>query len=179
MTDTTIRARAAAAPDGHPPAPGVAPAAHDVLNLQEFLPYRLSVLSNLVSGLIARDYSSRFGLTIPQWRVMAVLAEFGELIARDVEPIVRMDKVAISRAVRRLSARGLVARRASQHDGRLAYLSLTDEGRRVYDEVRPIAERHEAALLDVLSPDESATLSALLARLDARAVALCESTECD
>jgi DNA-binding MarR family transcriptional regulator len=130
------------------------------------------VLSNLVSGLIADEYSARFDLTIAQWRIMAVLAEYAALTARDIEPIVRMDKVAISRAVRSLTERRLLRRRASQEDGRLAYLSLTVAGRRVYEQVRPIALRHERELLAVLTPAEARTLSSLLAKLDAQAVAM-------
>jgi DNA-binding MarR family transcriptional regulator len=144
----------------------------DSLHLRDFLPYRLSVLSNLVSGLIADEYSARFDLTIAQWRIMAVLAEYAALTARDIEPIVRMDKVAISRAVRSLTERRLLRRRASQEDGRLAYLSLTVAGRRVYEQVRPIALRHERELLAVLTPAEARTLSSLLAKLDAQAVAM-------
>jgi DNA-binding MarR family transcriptional regulator len=164
-----------AGPEPEPPAEtgtdaADAPAA--TLRLREFLPYRLSVLSNLVSGLIAREYSTRFDLSMTQWRLMAVLAEHEELAARDIEPIVRMDKVAISRAVRSLTQRRLVRRRASQQDGRLAFLSLTAAGRRVYDEVRPIALRHEAELLAVLSEEEATTLTTLLARLDAHALTL-------
>lgn len=153
------------------PAQGSATAAAAApLRLGRFLPYRLSVLSNLVSGLIADEYSDRFGLTIPQWRIMAVLAEHGELTARDIHPIVRMDHVAISRAVRALADRDLVRRRASQRDGRLAFLSLTPAGVRIYDEVCPIAERHEAHLLRALAPHEVATLWTLLDRLDAQAL---------
>lgn len=145
------------------------------LRLDDFLPYRLSVLSNLVSGLIAEEYSARFGLSIPQWRIMAVLAAHGELTARDIQPIVRMDQVAISRAVRALAERGFVRRRASQQDGRLAWLSLTGAGRRVHDEVRPIAERHESALLSALSPQETATLWTLLDKLDRQAMRLADA----
>ncbi len=141
----------------------------NILRLQEFLPYRLSVLSNLVSGLIATEYSDRFRLSIPQWRIMAVLAEHEELMARDIEPIVRMDKVAISRAVRVLAERRYVRRRASQDDGRVTWLSLTAAGRRVYQQVRPIAQRHEDRLLDALNQREIDTLWQLLDKLDAQA----------
>lgn len=143
--------------------------AGNTLRLQTFLPYRLSVLSNRVSGLIATEYSDRFRLSIPQWRIMAVLAEYEELMARDIEPIVRMDKVAISRAVRVLADRRYVRRRASQQDGRVTWLSLTAAGRRVYQQVSPIAQRHEDQLLQALSKQEIDQLWRLLDKLDLQA----------
>lgn len=141
----------------------------NTLRLQDFLPYRLSVLSNRVSGLIATEYSDRFRLSIPQWRIMAVLAEHEELMARDIEPIVRMDKVAISRAVRVLADRRYVRRRASREDGRVTWLSLTASGRRVYQQVRPIAQRHEDRLLEALNKQEIDALWRLLDKLDSQA----------
>ena len=69
------------------------------LDLDHFVPYRLSVLSNRVSDAIARHYSERFGLSIPEWRVMAVLGQTPGLSARDVAARTAMDKVQVSRAV--------------------------------------------------------------------------------
>ena len=74
----------------------------DALELERFLPYRLSVLSNRISDAIAREYSQRFALGVTEWRVMAVLGRWPGLSASDVARRTAMDKVAVSRAVARL-----------------------------------------------------------------------------
>lgn len=135
------------------------------LQLKDFLPYRLSVLSNRVSQQIAGYYHDRFGLTIPQWRVMAVLAETPRLSATEVAERTAMDKAAVSRAVKSLTDRGYLKRHASQTDGRFAHLTLTAKGRKVYDEVIPVALDYEKKLLDTLTPSERKTLDEVLEKL--------------
>ena len=127
------------------------------LDLDRFLPYRLSVLSNTVSSAIAREYSDRFGLSIPEWRVMAVLGGEPKLSARDVTERTAMDKVQVSRAVESLVRAQRVARTADPADGRIARLSLTAKGRAIYDEVNG-AGAFTAMLASVPEPS-----SALLA----------------
>lgn len=139
------------------------------LKLDAYLPYRLSVASNAVSGLIARAYQDRFGLTIPQWRLVTVLAEDGgltqgQLVARTV-----MDKVTVSRAAQGLVKRRLVSRADHHADGRSHVLELTAEGRRLYAEIAPLALAYEAALIAGLSPDEVGLLKRLLVRLQTAA----------
>ena len=65
------------------------------LSLAEFLPYQLSITSNAVSGRIALEYRQRFGLSVPEWRVMAVLGDAGALTQRDLTRLTLMDKVRI------------------------------------------------------------------------------------
>ena len=139
------------------------------LRLDSYLPYRLSVASNAVSGLIARAYEDRFGLSIPQWRLICVLAEDGglsqaRLVARTV-----MDKVTVSRAAHGLVKRHLVARSENASDGRSHVLALTLEGRALYSEIAPLALAYEAALIAGLVPEEVALLTRLLGRLQAAA----------
>ena len=100
------------------------------LDLDRFLPYRLSVLSNRVSSAIARQYSDRFGLSIPEWRVMAVLGGTPGLSARDVAERTAMDKVQVCRAVESLMRARRVARSADATDGRIMRLALTPKGPR-------------------------------------------------
>src|SRR5689334_9107396 len=88
------------------------------LELERFLPYRLSVLSNRISTAIARVYARRFRLTIPEWRTMAVLGRFGAMSANGVCERTAMDKVRVSRAVARLTAAGRIARRVDAADRR-------------------------------------------------------------
>ncbi|HRP35397.1 MAG TPA: MarR family transcriptional regulator [Gammaproteobacteria bacterium] len=144
----------------------------DVLVLEEFLPYRLSVLSNRLSAAIAEAYSRRFGLSIPEWRVMAVLALEPGLSAAEVADRTAMDKVAVSRAVGRLISTGRARREVSAGDRRRSMLELTADGRRIYRRIAPALQRYEAELLAVLDPPDRRQLEALLGRLESRAAAL-------
>jgi DNA-binding MarR family transcriptional regulator len=142
------------------------------LKLENFLPYRLSVVSNRVSASIAEAYSQRFGLTIPEWRVIAVLALHPGASAAEVAERTAMDKVAVSRAVRRLLQTGRVKREMAAGDRRRSVLELTAEGERVYRSITPALQRYEAALLGDFSPGERRQLEALLKRLEDRAAQL-------
>ena len=152
-------------------APNPDEASDGALTLDDYLPFRLSVASNGVSRLIARAYEDRFGLTIPQWRVMAVLAE-GDMTPQQVVSRTVMDKVSVSRAARELVARSLLARDANAADGRSHLLSLTPMGRSLHAEIAPLAKAYEAALLAGLAPSEVATLKRLLVRLEGAAARL-------
>jgi len=135
------------------------------LDLDHFLPYRLSVLSNKASDAIARHYSDRFNLSIPEWRVMAVLGQTPGLSARDVAARTAMDKVQVSRAVANLVTRRRVQRDGDEDDGRVTRLSLTPKGRAIYDEIVPLALHLEAVFLAALSPAERETLDRLMDKL--------------
>jgi DNA-binding MarR family transcriptional regulator len=137
--------------------------------LEDFLPYRLSVLMLRISNAIARSYERRFRLTVPEWRVMAVLGRFGPLSAMGVAEKTQMDKVRVSRAVARLVASGRVSRRVDPADRRRSVLALTAEGRAVHREIVPHARRVEARLLAGLAPAERVRLDRLVAKLEARA----------
>lgn len=141
------------------------PAPKARLDLDRFLPYRLSVLSNRVSGAIARQYSDRFGLTIPEWRAMAVLGGTPGLSARELAERTAMDKVQVSRAIDSLLRARRVARVPDAEDGRILRLSLAARGRAIYDEVVPLALHLEDVLLSALAPEERRALDALLAKL--------------
>ncbi|MBM4232436.1 MAG: winged helix-turn-helix transcriptional regulator [Gammaproteobacteria bacterium] len=149
---------------------------HDTpsLQLDRFLPYRLSVLSNLVSSAIAGSYSSRFGISVPEWRVMAVLAIQPELSAAEVAERTAMDKVAVSRAVSSLLDKGRIERSISPGDRRRSILKLSAEGTRIYREVVPIALRHEQSLIDVLDSTDRQALERILEILLGRARSLCD-----
>lgn len=135
------------------------------LSLGDFLPYRLSVLSNTVSRAIAADYDRAFGLSIWQWRCMAVLGETPGLTARELAARTAMDKVAVSRAIAALEAAGHLRRETHARDARASRLFLTADGFRTYQAIIPIARRHEQALLAPLTEQERALLSDLLTRL--------------
>jgi len=144
------------------------------LALDAFVPYRLSVLTNQVSSAIARRYADRFGLTIPEWRVMATLGETPGLSARDVAARTAMDKVQVSRAVSSLMAAKRVQRSYDAEDGRVTRLSLTRAGRAIYDEIVPLALHLEATFLSALTAEERETFDRLLTKL-ARQVRLLQA----
>ena len=137
--------------------------------LERFLPYRLSVLMLRISNAIARSYERRFRLSVPEWRVMAVLGRFGPLSANGVAEKTQMDKVRVSRAVARLMAAGRLSRRTDRMDRRRSILALTAAGEAIHREIVPHAERVEARLLAGLDEAERGALDRLLAKLEARA----------
>jgi DNA-binding MarR family transcriptional regulator len=142
------------------------------LILEDFLPYRLSVLANRVSRAVAQRYADEFDLTIPEWRVMAILGRSSGLTAREVAEATEMDKVAISRAVARLMANKRVSARVDREDARRQMLTLTREGERIYARIAPVALASEARLLKALTPADQAALDRLLDRLLLAAKAL-------
>ncbi|HEX8412744.1 MAG TPA: MarR family transcriptional regulator [Sphingomicrobium sp.] len=135
------------------------------LRLEAFLPYRLSVASNRVSDAVATTYRALFGLRIPEWRVIAVLAEGRATTQQSLAKATRMDKVTVSRAAIALARRGLIERGVDASDSRAAALSLTRAGRALYDQVAPKALEIEARLFAGFDADELAAFASMLGRL--------------
>ena len=146
------------------------------LELEKFLPYRLSVLAQLVSESLHDLYAQPFGLSVTQWRVMAALGRFAPLTASDVGQRIVMDKVAVSRAVAGLMKRGLVERATDRSDRRRASLKLSARGRAMHTRIVPMARDYEERLYGVLSSDERRSFDALSDRLFAHARTLREAT---
>jgi DNA-binding MarR family transcriptional regulator len=141
------------------------PDTHALLDLEHFLPYRLSVLSNRISQTIAETYAVRFGIGITEWRVIAVLGRHPGLSANGVAERTAMDKVAVSRTIARLLERGLVQRDTHGDDRRRSVLELSEAGYGIYDEVVPLARARERALLAHFSADDRQLLDGLLTKL--------------
>lgn len=139
------------------------------LILEDFLPYRLSILSNTVSSTIARVYDRRFDLSIPEWRVIAILGRFPGISAVEVAERTLMDKVAVSRAVSKLIKRGRIDRQFADADRRRSILNLSEEGKKVHDEIAPLALKFEQDLLHGFNDEEIRMLNVLMERLLARA----------
>jgi len=139
------------------------------LELEKFLPYRLSVLAQLVSESLHDLYADPFELSVTQWRVMAALGRFAPLTASDVGQRIVMDKVAVSRAVASLMKRGLVERATDLDDRRRASLRMTEKGRTVHAQIVPMALKYEADLYAALSSEDRQTLNSLCDRLFAHA----------
>lgn len=140
------------------------------LILNEFIPYRLSVTSNVVSDIIAGAYEALFGLRIPEWRLIAVLGEDGALTQQQICARTRMDKVTVSRAAIALADRGLVARTAHRADRRSHLLALTGQGRALYADVAPKALELEGRIFQGFGEEELAGFMTMLRRVEAAAL---------
>ena len=135
------------------------------LILERFLPYRLSILSNRVSRAIAARYAKTFNLTIPEWRIIAVLGRRPGLTAKEVAEATEMDKVAVSRAVAKLVAAKRVLADVHDDDGRATSLTLTSQGEALHARIAPIALDAERRLLASLNSGERVQFDALIDRL--------------
>ncbi len=138
------------------------------LDLASFLPYRLAVVSTHVGRAFARRYASEFGLSIPEWRVLAVIGQQPFLSSNDVCDRTAMDKAKVSRAVSRLVAGGLLKYEKNPTDKRLIMLALSRRGRQVYDGIVPRALQLEAELAAALGPEERMQLDRILEKLNSR-----------
>jgi DNA-binding MarR family transcriptional regulator len=135
--------------------------------LADFLPYRLSVTSNVVSQRIAQEYRTRFGLSVPEWRVMAVLGDSGPLTQRELTLHTVMDKVAVNRACKVLEDRALAVRKPNAQDGRSHLLELTPEGKAMHGQIMPLALEMEKRLFARFTDEEVDTFRSLLKRVRA------------
>jgi DNA-binding MarR family transcriptional regulator len=147
--------------------PDRSPAEPDAIVLNDFLPYRLSVLAHDVSQGLARLYSSRFSIGIPEWRVLAALGEHERMTSKAVGLHAHMHKVKVSRAVASLEARGYLERLRNDDDAREAVLALSAEGAGLYAQIVPLARDYVRHLTRAMSAGEQAELDRLLTKLAA------------
>jgi DNA-binding MarR family transcriptional regulator len=159
MPQRSPKAKRPAAPDAAMPA----------LELQRFLPYVLHATAEQVSRLFSTTYDRRFGLGIPEWRVMANLGDQPPRPTPEVIERTGMDPVKVSRAVTRLVDKGLAAREAHPADQRVQLLRLTPAGLAVYREIVPAARGLLAELTEEMTPAEAEALLTALRLLEARA----------
>ena len=138
---------------------------HQILNLERYLPYRLSILSNRISANIADTYSDKFGLSVTEWRIMAVVGEYPNISADQVSVKTQIEKSMLSRAITKLLQRNLLEREFDPKDKRRSMLRLTTTGISVYDEVVPISYDYERQLLKCFSDTEKDQISELIDRL--------------
>jgi len=137
----------------------------DELILEDFLPYRLSITSHTVSTNIARVYEKRFGVSVPEWRVIAVLGRYPGLSAVEVAERTLMDKVAVSRAVTKLIKNGRIDRQFADADRRRSILNLSEQGREVHNEIAPLALQFEQELLQDISDSDYEIFNTILEKL--------------
>jgi DNA-binding MarR family transcriptional regulator len=128
--------------------------ADDRLALEQFLPYRLNRLAEVVSRDFSRIYKERYGLTRPEWRLLATLGQYGTMTATEIGAHSAMHKTKVSRAVTALEERRWLTRKADGHDRRVERLTLTKAGENTYRELVPLARAFEDRLLDRLTQED-------------------------
>ncbi|NQE51694.1 MarR family winged helix-turn-helix transcriptional regulator [Herbaspirillum rubrisubalbicans] len=140
------------------------------MKLQAFFPYQLAQLAEAVSRSVASVYADRFGLTRDEWRILAALAEEGQMQASDLVPHTSLDKMQVSRALARMEEAGLVLRQPSPEDARARIVKPTAQGRKLYRKIVPMVEEREAFLLQALSRTEREALMSAMEKVRARAM---------
>ena len=142
------------------------------LKLEQFLPYQLNVVSSLVSQALSRVYAQRYGIGVPEWRVLVTLGQFQMMTAKAIGAHTHMHKTKVSRAVAILEKRRLLGRRPNRDDKREAFLSLTAAGRNIYEELAPHALDFAARLTEIRTPGDREAFNRALAQLTARSTQL-------
>lgn len=135
------------------------------LRLEEFLPYKLSFLTNLISGDLAALYTESHGIAHTEWRVMAVLGISSGVSAGLVAEKTAMDKVAVSRAINNMIKNQLVERNFADDDKRRSELFLSEKGRKTYEKIIPLVLGYEKDILGALNTNEQQDLNKLLQKL--------------
>jgi len=136
------------------------------LILRQFIPYRMVNLAKKISDSLSLMYGNEFGLTIPEWRILAHLAEHDRLSAKYIGEVTFMDKSKVSRAVKQLTTKGYLEKEKNEQDSRETFLSLTDLGQQLYRRVAPKALAWESELISVLDASEYRDLMRIMEKLD-------------
>jgi len=142
------------------------------LQLEKFLPYRLNVVASLVSLALSRVYARRYGIGVPEWRVLVTLGQYGVMTGKAIGAHTHMHKTKVSRAVALLEKRRLLVRRANRDDMRESFLSLTAAGRAMYEEVAPHALDFANRLTQILTPADREAFDRALRQLTERSAEL-------
>jgi DNA-binding MarR family transcriptional regulator len=142
------------------------------LKLEQFLPYQLNVVSSLVSQALSRVYAQRYGIGVPEWRVLVTLGQYQMMTAKAIGSHTHMHKTKVSRAVAILEKRRLLGRRPNREDKREAFLSLTAAGRNIYEELAPHALDFAERLTEILTSADREAFNRALSQLTARSTQL-------
>jgi DNA-binding MarR family transcriptional regulator len=145
--------------------------------LRGLLSHRVLVLSNTLARAAARHYLRRFGIRLPEWRVIDALHAGRGISANQISQWLQTDKAWVGRSVERLIAGGYVRRRPDPEHGRRLLLTLTAKGERAYAAIAAAAQRRHDNVLKVLSAEERRALEGILGKLQARAEELLEEPE--
>jgi DNA-binding MarR family transcriptional regulator len=132
------------------------------MDLNQFLPYQLSIISLKISNGIAEHYQDQFGINISEWRVLVILYKNPDITAKKIAQLSQMDKVRISRTLKSLVQKHYLSQRPHPLDARAKNYELNDRGRHLMRAVIPDALRYEEQLLSQLTDDERSQLHHLI-----------------
>jgi DNA-binding MarR family transcriptional regulator len=138
----------------------------DSVQLNQFVPYRMVHLASNISLALSKIYKQTFDITIPEWRVLAQLAEQQKLYSKDIGEITSMDKSKVSRAVKALESKDYLIKQTDKKDNRAVYLSLSVKGQSLYQKIAPKALQWEKQFMSVLEASEHRNLMKVLDKLD-------------
>ncbi len=143
-------------------------AIHELFMLERFLPFRLSRLAGRLTDRMAAECCRPFGLSLPEWRVLALLGQHGSLPGSGIMAWALLDKARMSRAVNCLVDLGYIKRRLMLGERRRLMLELTRSGRQVYEQAVPLALALQERLLSAVADDERAIFWQALLKLEAQ-----------
>lgn len=138
------------------------------VDFDDYLPCRLAAVSTTVLRSVAWIFEDCYDMSIPEWKVMSTVARHPRLSAVEVAQHAGLDTVAVSRAVTKLMDVGRISREFGKEDRRRSILELSEEGRKLYEQITPMAARFEASLLEELSDEEIRVLEIALKSLAAK-----------
>ena len=134
-------------------------------DLGDFFPYLVRIFYRSVNEVVSSVYTQSYGLTVSQWRTMAVLGPYNAMSASQIVSLSSMDKVNVSRAIKGLQTRGLLKRDIDGDDRRRAVLRLTEKGRHIFHALVPLVKQAEEKCLQDLSAQERSMLISLMERV--------------
>ena len=146
-------------------------------SVTDLLTYRLLRLSNSLGLYSSRHHGDRFGVTLPEWRVMSILALHDTTTAQEISRTLATDKGWVGRSVEKLRRRGYVAASSDEEDNRKIILSLTEKGRQVHDGIMAVARKRQRRLLAALPDGAGDTLVECLDRLQVEADRMLEELD--
>jgi len=135
-------------------------------NLETFLPYQLATAATRVSRLFGRHYADHHGLSLPEWRVIAIVGRHAGISPSAVSERSVMDKVKVSRAAASLVKRGLLKQVQDPDDGRARRLHLTKRGENMLRDLVPLARQLESEVASSMSRSEWSSLRQALGRIN-------------
>ncbi len=133
-----------------------------MIDLNDFLPYQLSQLADMLSLAVAPVYESRLGITRDDWRVLVAVNQDRHMRATDIVQHTRLDKMQVSRAIARLEKNGLLTRKADAQDKRQQVLIVTAAGQSAYRKVAPLMTARNDYLLQDLDATQRQALQTQL-----------------
>ncbi len=139
--------------------------------IEAFFPYRFAVAAERFSRNLMDVYGKAYGLSREEWRLLFLLSQAEEIASNELVQRTTLDKVQLSRASQRLEDKGLITRRVSPADRRIKLFQSTDEGRRLFDEIKPQVDARAMEILGAMDDTARQSLqdgmTALLKALDA------------